>query len=74
MYLNIFKIEREKSQKTFNRKKWKIYLKRKRKRKRKKGLSPLLSRWTVKVAGQTPTFLSIVVNLLVFLTQTLHIY
>jgi uncharacterized protein YifE (UPF0438 family) len=44
MYLNIFKIEREKSQKTFNRKKWKIYLKRKRKRKRKKGLSPLLSR------------------------------
>jgi hypothetical protein len=42
MYLNIFKIEREKSQKTFNRKKWKIYLK--RKRKRKKGLSPLLSR------------------------------
>lgn len=70
MYLNIFKIEREKSQKTFNRKKWKIYLK----RKRKKGLSPLLSRWTVKVAGQTPTFLSIVVNLLVFLTQTLHIY
>jgi len=40
MYLNIFKIEREKSQKKFNTKKWKIYLK----RKRKKGLSPLLSR------------------------------